>query len=589
MAASGYLNTDVRYDSYFWFQWSQKGVQDIANNQTTISWSCGVYCGHNFYNNAIKMSAISINGTQVYSGGTYSNFKTGNHTIASGTLTITHNSDGTKKFTVSAFTGWLYSNYNYSSSADEFELDPIPRASVPTLSATAVDFGGSITIYTNRASTSFKHTLFYKLGSNGNWVDLGTAKSIDNSYVWSEIPKNLMNSIPNAESETIYIWCETWNGSNYLGSNTVSFTARVPTGTAYSPSIGGIAWTKTSGEPSSWPMTQHVSQGILSMTGVSGAYGSTISSYSMTFAGHSSARSSLNVVQLASEGTFKAVAKVTDSRGRSAVKEVEFTVAAYSQPTLNVTAFRCDNTGAEDTSGDFFYIKATAEATAVGNNSIQLVMLHYKRKSDVAYQQLELESGEETILIASSDSTWEWEVVASDWVSSVSVGGSIPTADVVLDILANGKGIKFGGVAEKEGFDSAWPFSQDGIPQVDYVVERGNYGIWTYEKWASGKAECWGLYTIQDVMIESAWGALYESNSGYSVNFPPELFEIPPCLNLSVQTATSYSVASIEMYGSTTKEKTATFYFLRPTVGYVGELVVGIRAVGYWKDGYMIA
>lgn len=27
---------------------------------------------------------------------------------------------------------------------------------------------------------------------------------------------------------------------------------------------------------------------------------------------------------------------------------------------------------------------------------------------------------------------------------------------------------------------------------VDYIVEQGTSGIWTYRKWNSGKVECWG-------------------------------------------------------------------------------------------------
>ena len=28
---------------------------------------------------------------------------------------------------------------------------------------------------------------------------------------------------------------------------------------------------------------------------------------------------------------------------------------------------------------------------------------------------------------------------------------------------------------------------------VDYIVEQGTSGIWTYRKWNSGIAECWGM------------------------------------------------------------------------------------------------
>ena len=43
---------------------------------------------------------------------------------------------------------------------------------------------------------------------------------------------------------------------------------------------------------------------------------------------------------------------------------------------------------------------------------------------------------------------------------------------------------------------------------ADYVIETGTSGIWTYRKWNSGIAECWGTYT-KTGPITSAWGNLY--------------------------------------------------------------------------------
>jgi hypothetical protein len=122
----GMINTNVQYDSYFYVYWRQI-EQKASTNKTKIVWSCGVSCGHDFYRNAIRMSPVVINGEQVYDGGTYSNFDRGRHDIASGFLEIEHDSDGKKTFTVSAFTGWLYSNNNYSSSGQSFDLPDIPR------------------------------------------------------------------------------------------------------------------------------------------------------------------------------------------------------------------------------------------------------------------------------------------------------------------------------------------------------------------------------------------------------------------------------------------------------------------------------
>ena len=151
MATNGQINTNTLYDSYFWVKWSQSGDQDIANNRTLIAWSCGVYCGHTFYQNAIKMSPVSINGTEVYSGGTYSNFAHDNYTLASGSMWIDHNSDGTKTFNVSSFTGWLYSNYNYSSGGGKFELSTIPREATITSASDFTDNGDPSITFSNPA------------------------------------------------------------------------------------------------------------------------------------------------------------------------------------------------------------------------------------------------------------------------------------------------------------------------------------------------------------------------------------------------------------------------------------------------------
>ena len=174
MATSGQINTNTTYDSYFWVKWEQLGDQDVANNRTLIGWTCGLYTTHKFYSNAIKMSAFSINGTQVYSGGTYSNFTAeGNQTIASGTLWINHNEDGTKTFTISSFTGWLYSNHNYSSNGGNYTLTTISRyAKITSFSVSKRD----------ETSVSFNYTV--DATCDMVWY------SINNGVTWSLLPQN---------------------------------------------------------------------------------------------------------------------------------------------------------------------------------------------------------------------------------------------------------------------------------------------------------------------------------------------------------------------------------------------------------------
>lgn len=56
---------------------------------------------------------------------------------------------------------------------------------------------------------------------------------------------------------------------------------------------------------------------------------------------------------------------------------------------------------------------------------------------------------------------------------------------------------------------------------ADYVVDTGESGIWTYEKWASGKAICWGTQSNYITFTSPM------TNMGYAsitVNLPSELF-----------------------------------------------------------------
>lgn len=60
---------------------------------------------------------------------------------------------------------------------------------------------------------------------------------------------------------------------------------------------------------------------------------------------------------------------------------------------------------------------------------------------------------------------------------------------------------------------------------VDYVVEQGTSGIWTYRKWNSGIAECWGYKSVSGSF--SAWGAWY-TFSVVGEDYPTGLFNSAP-------------------------------------------------------------
>lgn len=119
--------------------------------------------------------------------------------------------------------------------------------------------------------------------------------------------------------------------------------------------------------------------------------------------------------------------------------------------------------------------------------------------------------------------------------------------------------------------------------QVDYIVEQGTSGIWTYRKWNSGIAECWGTYSWT-VTSWSAWGNLYESNNSY-VNYPTGLFSSKPIVQIVPNCDNgAIGAASVEVWTGHTAIRTPNFNFIRGNTGTTNTTgAVNIYARGNWK------
>lgn len=120
---------------------------------------------------------------------------------------------------------------------------------------------------------------------------------------------------------------------------------------------------------------------------------------------------------------------------------------------------------------------------------------------------------------------------------------------------------------------------------ADYIVEQGTSGGWTYRKWNSGIAECWGTHKYA-LTRWSAWGTLYEGSSSggayYKGSYPTNLFKERP-----------FSVASVkgigkgyllETYTAGDASQTDGYIVVRPNnTGLLGDVYINIHAIGKWK------
>lgn len=156
-------------------------------------------------------------------------------TFASWTGDVTHNADGTLNCPIEAsFTHYGSDTLKTGSLSGSATLPTIARASEPTVNKTSVKMGESVTITTNRKSTSFTHTLSYSFGGSTGTIATGVGAS----YAWT-VP-DLASKISGKTSGSCTITCQTYNGSTLVGSKTVSVTLTIPDKSAPTVSASSV-------------------------------------------------------------------------------------------------------------------------------------------------------------------------------------------------------------------------------------------------------------------------------------------------------------------------------------------------------------
>ena len=416
--------------------------QSVANNTSNVTVSVRVYrtnTGYTTYGTGTVY--CTINGTQYTDSITSSDKITSSGiVIFSKTLNISHSADGSKTLATSArITHDQFSSSNQSYSQ---KLTTIPRATTPTLSASSVNMGSSITINMARASGSFDHTLTYKFGSATGTIgsDLGTSKA------WT-VPLSLASQIPNGTSGTCTITCKTYNGSTLIGTKTASFTAKVPSSVVPSISAQTISEAVSGLAAQFGAYVQNKSKAKVAIT-AAGSYSSTIKTYKTTVAGKSYTGSTITSGVLTSSGSVTISTTVTDSRGRTATKSSTITVQAYTAP--KITKFSATRTDAG------VNVALNFSIASLGEKNTKSYVIAYKAKTSEEWITLasgSVYSYNDTQSFAdkfSTESSYDLRLTVSDYFGTATAYAEIPTAFTLLDFNASGKGLAFGKVSEIE-------------------------------------------------------------------------------------------------------------------------------------------
>lgn len=476
MAKSGSITTNESHGRSVKLSWSLSS-QSVENNQSTLSWSITGAGSASGWVMTGGFKAV-INGTTVYSTSTDTRIQLYNGTsVASGTTKITHNADGTKSFSLSIEAG-VYTYAVSVTASGTHTLDTIPRAS--TVSATNANMGSASTITITRASSSFTHTLTYSFGSTTGTI---ATKTTSTSVSWTPA-LTLANQIPNAVSGTCTITCDTYNGSTKIGSKTCTLSLTVPT--SVKPTMTSVTATRVDGDvPAAWSIyVQNKSKATVKINGAAGAYGSTISSYSISGGGYSSTESSFTTGFLTSSGTITFTAKVTDSRGRvSDAKTVSISVIAYSAPSFtSYLSQRATSAGVVNDDGTYIRgLISYSYASCSGKNTVTCAT-YYKKSSASSWTNANKSFSSETAFTfgggaISTESSYDVKYTITDAFTTVTILDMVSTATVLMDFKAGGKGIAIGKVSEKDKtleIADSWELEVHGKKLIDYIYPIGS-------------------------------------------------------------------------------------------------------------------
>ena len=476
MAKSGSITTNESHGRSVKLSWSLSS-QSVENNQSTLSWSITGAGSASGWVMTGGFKAV-INGTTVYSTSTDTRIQLYNGTsVASGTTKITHNADGTKSFSLSIEAG-VYTYAVSVTASGTHTLDTIPRAS--TVSATNTNMGSASTITITRASSSFTHTLTYSFGSTTGTI---VSKTTSTSVSWTPA-LTLANQIPNAVSGTCTITCDTYNGSTKIGSKTCTLTLTVPA--SVKPTMTSVTATRVDGDvPAAWAIyVQNKSKATVTINGAAGAYGSTISSYSISGGGYSSTASSFTTGLLAASGTITFTAKVTDSRGRvSDAKTVSISVVAYSAPSFSsYISQRATSAGVINDDGTYIRgLISFSYATCSSKNTITCAT-YYKKSSATSWTNANKSFSSGTAFTfgggaISTESSYDVKYTITDAFTTITIIDMVSTASVLMDFKAGGKGIAIGKVSEKDEtleIADSWELEVHGKKLIDYIYPIGS-------------------------------------------------------------------------------------------------------------------
>ena len=618
MASSFTLKSDSYQGRYLQLYCVQ--TKDTATNKSKIDWTLSSLGGSsNYY--SVGPTTVIISGNQVYHKERVNwdarVFPAAKGSV-SGSIYIDHNPNGDQYITIKLTTAiYVGETSTYSGG---WQLDDIPRQATITEANDFTDVDNPSISFSNPGGFPMDVWL------EPNPVDdhLCIRENIQNigSHTWelTDAEREALRNKCKGLSCPIRIGLYTnINGVQYHDYKDKTFYMTENDDTKPTVSISATLNNGTLPSKFNGMYIQGKSRLDVSIS-AQGKYSANITNYSANIGGvtYNSNQFLSNVIN--KEGKVDVIGYAKDSRQFTGSAKQQIDVAPYSKPLVipigSVTAIHCyrsDGNGKRIGNSTSVWIKAKRSYYSLsGKNQCAL---QWRRKlvtdvwDDSRHQWYDLipktntTTTEYNALLTNAvfelTKSYNIQIRAIDDIGEYDIKNfEIPTQDVALHLGKGGKNVSIGtycDYSKENTFYSEWDTYFDknayinkdikvsgnvyvGSNQmVDFIIARGVSDVWTYEKWASGKAVCW-------TKISYAVDDLADAKKEVTVNksFPFTFNSLPTCnLTLANQVNWNHVLSSCDF----TTSQFTKFSIYR--MGSGSTVAVGgtadIIVIGKWK------
>ncbi len=393
----------------------------------------------------------------------------GSNVTKNWTLTLTHNDDGSLSNVQFRVSWYITDSTKGTTGATTFTPTYIPRKSdIQSITSGTTDYAP--VLKWTPASASFKYIIRYLYGSwtyQTGWITPNsTAQQTFNSYTitGSSIAPYMTSSTTAQALASLYTYT---SDGHLVGDSNVYFNVTLNSNIV--PSVSFTQVQEAGDVPSSWGIYVKNKSRIALALSASGIYGSSISSYKISYYGGAVTTQSATTSYLTQAGSTTFTGQVTDTRGRSASTTTTINVVDYSNPTISIAQVqRCDANGNIDNNGEYMYISYGASISSCNNKNSSVYKVGYRVHGTGNYTYVNLTTNVNSYTITgmlfsdgiksasasgtkvqfSSSNTYDIQFYVADYFTNYTNVQPLDTGFDLMNFNPSGKAMAIGKVSE---------------------------------------------------------------------------------------------------------------------------------------------